>query len=277
MLPARRCEQVKEDGERCGANPMRDSAYCFWHSPDTRQEAEEARRLGGLRRRRERTVAGAYEFEGLEAVIDIRRLLEIAVLDTLSLENSVARSRALAYLAQTALKCLEAGELEDRLALLEATVRSRDVSSAPEFDFDLDIDDEPGGQKGTHLMSFDKRIENMEGNLTPKEAVIYWMQEAHQCDSLLAYGRWLMDQPEDVYPLIRLPKQVVAAVRARNKGTPDLRLRDQFYRVQKDVLFLYHLHNQVNLQALQEEEALHLRMELLNERLRSLIYHCLLY
>ena len=122
-------------------------------------------------------------------------------------------------------------------------------------------------------MSFDKRIENMEGNLTPKEAVIYWMQEAHQCDSLLAYGRWLMDQPKDVYPLIRMPRQVVAAVRARNKGTPDLRLRDQFYRVQKDVLFLYHLHNQVNLQALQEEEALHLRMELLNERLRSLIYH----
>ena len=148
MLPARRCEQVKEDGERCRATPMRDSAYCFWHSPDTRQEAEEARRLGGLRRRRERTVAGAYEFKGLEAVIDIRRLLEIAVLDTLSLENSVARSRTLAYLAQTALKCLEAGELEDRLALLEAAVRSRDVSSAPEFDFDLDIDDEPGDRKG---------------------------------------------------------------------------------------------------------------------------------
>ena len=69
-------------------------------------------------------------------------------MDTLSLENSVARSRALAYLAQTALKCLEAGELEDRLALLEATVRSRDVSSAPKFDFDLDIDDEPDDRKG---------------------------------------------------------------------------------------------------------------------------------
>ena len=53
-------------------------------------------------------------------------------------------------------------------------------------------------------MSFDKRIGDVEDNLTPKEAVIYWMQEAHQCDSLLAYGRWLMDQPEDVYPLIRI-------------------------------------------------------------------------
>ena len=120
-------------------------------------------------------------------------------------------------------------------------------------------------------MSFDKRIGDVEDNLTPKEAVIYWMREAHQCDSLLTYGRWLMDQPKDVYPLIRMPRQVVAAVRARNKGTPDLRLRDQFYRVQKDVLFLYHLHNQVNLRALEEEEALRLKVTLLSEKLRSLI------
>ena len=42
----------------------------------------------------------------------------MAVIDTLSLENSVARSRTLAYLGQTALKCLEVGELEDRLALV---------------------------------------------------------------------------------------------------------------------------------------------------------------
>ena len=37
---------------------------------------EEARRLGGLRRRKKRTVAGAYEFRGLATVADIRRLLE---------------------------------------------------------------------------------------------------------------------------------------------------------------------------------------------------------
>ncbi len=122
-------------------------------------------------------------------------------------------------------------------------------------------------------MSMAKRVGDVEDNFTPKEAVICWMREAHRFDSLLTYGRWLLDQPEDAYPLIRMPRQVVAAVRRKNKGTPDLRLREQFYRVQKDTLFLYHLHKQVNLQALQEEEALHLRLELLNERLRSLIYH----
>lgn len=61
-------------------------------------------------------------------------------LDTLALENSVARSRTLAYLSQTALKCLEVGELEERLALLEAAVRSRSLSPATVCDFDLDLD-----------------------------------------------------------------------------------------------------------------------------------------
>ncbi|MHB9150961.1 MAG: hypothetical protein ACYC33_12950 [Thermoleophilia bacterium] len=61
-------------------------------------------------------------------------------------------------------------------------------------------------------------------------------------------------------------------MRRKNKGIPDLRLQEQFHRVQKDMIFLYHLHKQVNLRAL-EEEALHLRVALLNERLRSLIHH----
>lgn len=146
-LPSRTCQFVREDGSPCRSAPMKAEPFCFWHSPAHAEEADEARRLGGLRRRRERTVAGAYEFGGLSTVTDIRRLLEVAVIDTLSLENSVARSRTLAYLGQTALKCLEVGELEDRLTLLEAAVRNRDISPASEFDLDLDIDEEPTDRK----------------------------------------------------------------------------------------------------------------------------------
>jgi hypothetical protein len=85
----------------------------------------EARRLGGLRRRRERTVSEAYDFEGLGTVRHIRRLVEIAVLDTLGLENSVARSRTLAYLAQVGLKALEVAEFDERVRALEAAVMPR--------------------------------------------------------------------------------------------------------------------------------------------------------
>ena len=85
------CTAILEGGERCRATPMRDVPYCFWHNPESADEAREARRLGGMRRRREGAVAGAYEFDGLGSAADLRRVLEIAAVDALALENSVAR------------------------------------------------------------------------------------------------------------------------------------------------------------------------------------------
>ena len=119
------CRSQKTNGEPCRATPMRGKDFCFWHSPEHAEEAAEARRLGGLRRRKERITQGAYDFDGLEDVTKIRRLLEIAVVDTLALESSIARSRALAYLAQMALRALEVGELEDRIDALEEAMRPR--------------------------------------------------------------------------------------------------------------------------------------------------------
>ncbi len=93
--------------------------------------------MGGLRRRREVAVAGAYEFNGLVAVADLRRLLEIAALDTLGLENSIARARTLGYLVGVAAKLLEVGELEERLAYLESAVQARKVLVEPVFDAEI--------------------------------------------------------------------------------------------------------------------------------------------
>ncbi len=81
-------------------------------------------------------VSGANEFAGLQAAADIRRILEIEVLDTLGLENSIARAQTLAYLAMTAIKLLEVGELEQRLAALEAAVQGQ--KSLPESVFDVE-------------------------------------------------------------------------------------------------------------------------------------------
>lgn len=120
----RRCQARREGGHSCGATPNA-SGLCFWHDPEHAQEAAEARRLGGLRRRKESTVSRAYEFEGLDSVPKITRIMEIAVLDTLSQENSLSRSRTLAYLVQVALKALEVGEMEGRLGALEDAMTQR--------------------------------------------------------------------------------------------------------------------------------------------------------
>ena len=125
MVATRTCSFAKVDGQPCGAPPLRDGEFCVMHDPDHADEMAEARRLGGLRRRKEKAVSGAYEIEGLETVGQIRRLIEIAVLDTLGLENSIARSRTLAYLAHVALKVLEVGEFQERLQALEAVIGPR--------------------------------------------------------------------------------------------------------------------------------------------------------
>ena len=95
MVVSRGCKERTDRGEPCRAAPRRDSDYCIFHDPENAEAMQEARRLGGLRRRREGTVAAAYDFEGLDAVPQIRRLLDVAAFDALGLDNSVARCRVL--------------------------------------------------------------------------------------------------------------------------------------------------------------------------------------
>lgn len=111
MVVSRAHKARRDEGQPCRAAPLRDGRLCLWHDPAHSDEVTEARP-----RRRETAVAGAYDFDGLGTVDHIRRLIEVAVIDTLSLENSIARARTLAYLAQTATRLLEVGELEERLA-----------------------------------------------------------------------------------------------------------------------------------------------------------------
>jgi hypothetical protein len=125
MQLTRGCSAPTVAGRPCGATALRDADTCFWHSPDHAEEAQQARRLGGLRRRREAAVGGAYELDGISTPRDIQRLLEIAVTDTLELPNSLARNRTLGGLAQIALRAHLAVEQEARLTILEATVLPR--------------------------------------------------------------------------------------------------------------------------------------------------------
>jgi hypothetical protein len=52
----RGCSHIHPGGRPCGATPMKDVPFCFWHAPGNEDVAAEARRLGGLRRKREKTL-----------------------------------------------------------------------------------------------------------------------------------------------------------------------------------------------------------------------------
>ena len=112
---------------------------CLFHDPSHEKEAAEARRLGGLRRRRELTLAGAYEVEGLDTLDGVRRLISIAGYDALGLESSVARVRLLLATAAVALKVVETVDLTARVAALEQAL-DPNVAEADRM-FDLDASD----------------------------------------------------------------------------------------------------------------------------------------
>src|SRR5450759_2943868 len=132
MLIRRRCAYAKADGQPCQMAPLRERPYCFSHDPERAQEAAEARRLGGLRRRKEGTIAVAYDLPGLDSVAGIRRLLDIVVTDGVGLDNGIPRLRVLISTAVAAANLLKVGEFEERLVALEAAVEPQSVSAETE-------------------------------------------------------------------------------------------------------------------------------------------------
>ena len=118
-MAGRACTYQRPDGRSCRATPMRDEPFCFWHAPETAEEAAEARRLGGLHRRKKKTVASIYGVGGLRTIDDLQGLLETAAIETMALENTISRNRAIAGMVAIGAKLIETGELEERIAALE--------------------------------------------------------------------------------------------------------------------------------------------------------------
>jgi hypothetical protein len=79
--------------------------------------------MGGLHRRKKRTVATIYGFGGLRSIEDHQALLETISVETLGLENSIARNRAINAFVATGAKLLELGDLAARVAALEGRLQ----------------------------------------------------------------------------------------------------------------------------------------------------------
>jgi hypothetical protein len=140
MMLRRTCKATRSDGVPCRAAPLLGSDFCAMHDPQNAEAMAEARRLGGNRRKREVTVATAFDFQGIDSVQDIKRLILVAIVDTLALESSIARNRTIGYLSQVALKAHEVGELEERIAALEAAKHQHHEPHHSMFDLDADLD-----------------------------------------------------------------------------------------------------------------------------------------
>jgi len=125
-MPAIRCSHVMPNGALCRAYSQA-SGRCYFHDPQTSDQAAEGRRTGGLHRRRnDATVAGFYDFSGLRTLEDCLGLLERVAFDTLPMDASSARSRMLIQTARESARIIEKGELKDALERLQQVLRPRE-------------------------------------------------------------------------------------------------------------------------------------------------------
>ena len=120
-------------------------------------------------------------------------------------------------------------------------------------------------------MTIGKRLDDLEDSLTPCEAIICWLREVHEFESYASYCRWLLDQPDDSYPLVKTTRQVRAGVKSGHKGTPDVLLKDEMRRAEKEVIFLYYVQKELNLRLYMEEEVLRVWAYLLTQKFRLIV------
>jgi hypothetical protein len=116
-----------------------------------------------------------------------------------------------------------------------------------------------------------RRIDKVEGSLTPRQVVLLWLEEATQFSSLREYVLSIKDQPNSAFPLFRLPDQVEQSARRAMRGKPHDEVERAVRSSVRDVAFLYYLVVQINSRELMERRANSLHLMLVIERLCSFL------
>src|SRR5688572_25002942 len=103
----------------------------------------------------------------------------------------------------------------------------------------------------------ERRLDRIERALSPKEAVLLWMAEAHQHGSIQAYVDSLNGQPEQVFPLMRLGQQMEDSVRASVKGSGEreIEIWPKVVLAVRDAAFLYYLTSQAKWRVMEQKRA----------------------
>ena len=92
------------------------------------------------------------------------------------------------------------------------------------------------------MSSGNRRLDKLESHLTPKQAILLWMAEAHQSETLEDCAGHMRTQPDNAWPLQRLGDQMTASVEQVLKGRPNEGINRAVRQADLDVLFLFYLH-----------------------------------
>ena len=119
-MPAERpkCNQLKRDGTPCRASARPGSTCCFFHDPAAAEKRAAGRRAGG--RSHCRRVADVGDELPTASVAHVTALLGKSINEVRQGLLDPKMANAIGYLASVLLRSLMSGDLEARLAALEA-------------------------------------------------------------------------------------------------------------------------------------------------------------
>jgi hypothetical protein len=129
----KKCQKVKRNGQRCEANAMTDSDFCFFHDPGKARERAAARRAGGVERSRRAVVLPPDTPDRpLRSGREVIELVPFMINKILRGELDPKIGSVVGYLLTVQMKAVDQGEMEERLAALEAIARQRPTEPAAE-------------------------------------------------------------------------------------------------------------------------------------------------
>jgi len=115
----RRCKHIKKKGETCNAYAIAGSDYCFWHDPNKVKERNKAQSKGGLQGCR--AVLNESNIR-IEKTSDVVRLLAETINQVRDGRVDCRVASVVGYLANTMLRALEQGDMEERIEAIEKAV-----------------------------------------------------------------------------------------------------------------------------------------------------------
>jgi hypothetical protein len=116
------CRAVKPDGSRCQVAALPGSDFCFFHDPTKADERRDAQALGGRQNRMKTLDATAPDIR-VEDCQDVVRLISETINQVRKGQIDPRVANAVGYLANVLIRAVEQGEMERRLAELEAIVK----------------------------------------------------------------------------------------------------------------------------------------------------------
>ncbi|MFQ6027185.1 MAG: hypothetical protein ACE5Q6_06815 [Dehalococcoidia bacterium] len=120
------------------------------------------------------------------------------------------------------------------------------------------------------MTSGKRRLDKLEGHLTPRQAALMWMNDAHQFGTMTQYADSLKGGPESAWPIPRLCNQMEASVSQAMKGRPKIEIRQALRQADLDVLFLFFLHQKCNSLLMERERYYSTYSLMLSKQLGSL-------